>query len=103
QPAFHCRPGESQDPYRGIFSARAVADDLRTTKSWGYGSRIALAYARLSGTTEVVFRFKISGTRNTRSRPRDASGARVMRNHCPSKSEGAGKTGCWPHPQPRVQ
>ncbi len=34
---------------------------------------------------------------------RDADRARVVRQLCPSKTEGAGKTGCPSHPQPRMQ
>src|SRR5882724_9516357 len=51
----------------------------------GYGSRIAL---RLSGTTKIVLA---------------ASSARSFAITLPSQSEGAGKTGCAPHPRSHVR
>jgi len=35
------------------------------------------------------------------SRGSEAPGSCIIR--CPSKEEGAGNAGCWPHPQPRVK
>jgi len=66
------------------------------------GPREARPDDRLRGAIRI---FSAGGGRNgvTRVRIPAARIARVLRETCPRKMEGAGKTGCQPHPWPRVQ
>ena len=80
------RPGGFDHPYR--FLARSVFPELRRT-----APSLAIA-SPASGTDQCAA--------HDSALPRHEM-PELLRNRRPSKTEGAGNAGCWPHPQPRGQ
>ena len=99
-----CRPCERRDPYA---AAAVVGKDRqrrprRTIPAGGYGCPAPVRNCALAGTTED-FRISISKSRRTFAISRRHLARGLLLNFPPSKTEGAGKTGCALHPRSRVQ
>jgi hypothetical protein len=80
-------------PPRGFFYSTGPKRVIRESRTIARGGNL---------TEPMDFLICRSNSR-TRLRLLAAVLARVAHEACPSKTEGAGKAGCFAHPQPRVQ
>ena len=90
----------STGPKRVIRESRTIARSGNLTGRMGFPIWMSNSPSSLRGALATKQSSAI--VQGTRTHP-VARFARVVHEPCPSKTEGAGKAGCFAHPQPRVQ
>ena len=90
----------STGPKRVIRESRTIARSGNLTKPMDFPIWMSNNPSSLRGALATKQSSAI--VQGTRTHP-VARFARVVHEPCPSKTEGAGKAGCFAHPQPRVQ